>query len=110
MRIALDIEGDRTPADLDSEVIVSFGHGLSQSCPELRLDDVVIQDGVVFSVTSDPLSPRGCNDDLSAAAVFVVAIDRAALPANGFTLQLSRDGGPGCVDCGFTPLLEVELP
>lgn len=67
-------------------------------------------DGVVYSVTSDPLAPRGCNLDLSAGAVFVVALARAALPADRFRLQLDREGNPGCAeDCGFTPVLDVEL-
>ena len=107
---AIGVDGDRPAVDLDAEIVVSFGHGLSQSCAELRLDDVAIEGGVVFSVTSDPLAPRGCNADLSAAAVFVVAVARDALPADGFTLKLSRDGNPGCLDCGFTPVLDVDLP
>jgi hypothetical protein len=102
--------GERPAVDLGTEVVVSFAHGMGSSCPELRLDDVVIGDGVVFSRTSDPLSPRACTADLVAAEVFVVALARDALPAGGFTLQLSPEGGPGCVDCGFTPVVEVELP
>ena len=106
----LQLDVPRPEVDLGSEVVVSFGHGLSQSCSELRLDDVRVADGVVYSVTSDPLSPRGCNLDLSAGAVFVVALDRAALPADRFTLQLDAEGNPGCAeDCGFTPVLVVEL-
>ena len=106
----LALDGPRPDVDLEREVVVSFGHGLSQSCSELRLDDVRIVDGVVYSVTSDPLAPRGCNLDLSAAAVYVVALDRAALPADRFTLQLDAQGNPGCAeDCGFTPVLDVEL-
>lgn len=108
---AVGIEDPRPEVDLQREVVVSFGHGLSRSCPELRLDDVRIADGVVYSVTSDPIAPRGCNADLSATAVFVVAISRDALPAGGFLLQLDRDGNPGCADdCGWTPVLEVVLP
>lgn len=106
----LALAGDRPAVDLDRELVVTFGHGLSQSCSELRLDGVVIEEGVVYSQTSDPLAPRGCDADLSAATVFVAAIDRGSVPADGFTLQLTRDGGPGCLDCGFAPILEVELP
>jgi hypothetical protein len=100
---AIGIDGERPAVDLDDDVVVSFGHGLSRSCPELRLDDVVIEGGVVYSVTSDPLAPRNCTDDLSAAGVFVIALDRDALPADGFTLRL-------CADCGFVEELEVRLP
>lgn len=106
--LALDVP--RPEVDLEREVVVTFGHGLSRSCSELRLDDVRMADGVVYSVTSDPLAPRGCHLDLSAAAVFVVALDRSALPDDRFTLQLDAEGNPGCAeDCGFTPVLDVEL-
>jgi hypothetical protein len=106
---AIRIDGERPGVDLHDEVVVSFGHGLSRSCPELRLDDVVIEGGVVYSVTSDPLVPRNCTDDLSAAGVFVVALDRGALPADGFTLQLDRDSHK-CADCGFVEVIDVPLP
>ena len=105
---AVALGGERPVVDFDAEVVVSFGHGIGSSCPELRLDDVSIGDGLVFSVTSDPLEPRGCTADLVGAAVFVVAIERDALPADGFTLQLDRDGGPDCEGC--TAALNVELP
>ena len=95
--------GEPPAVDLDAEVVVSFGHGMGSSCPELRLDGVVIGDGVVFSQTSDPLSPRACTADLVAAEVFVVALSRDALPADGFTLRL-------CAQCDHAEELEVALP
>jgi hypothetical protein len=104
---AVAIPGERPSVDLDAEVIVSFGHGLSRSCPELRLDDVAIEGSLVYSVTSDPLDPRACNLDLSAAAVFVVALDRDALAADGFTLLLDERSAE-C--CGDLDELEVALP
>ena len=105
----LALEGERPPANLADEVVVSFGHGISRSCPEVRLDGVAITGGVVYSQTSDPLAPRGCNADLGGAAVFVVAVEREALPAGGFTLQLAeqRITGQGA---GSTEVLDVPLP
>jgi hypothetical protein len=108
MWAAMALGGERPAVDFGAEVVVSFGHGIGSSCPELRLDGVSIAEGVVFSMTSDPLEPRGCTADLVGAAVFVVAVERAALPADGFTLQLGRDGGPNCEGC--TATLEIELP
>lgn len=106
---ALALSGERPSVDLDTEVVVSFGHGIGSSCREMRLDDVAIEGGVVYSVTSDPLAPRFCTDDLAGAAVFVVAVERAALPADGFTLQLAerRITGQGA---GFTEVIDVPLP
>jgi hypothetical protein len=99
---AVGIGRDQPHADLTSDVVVSFGHGIG-GCPELRLDDVVIRDGVVLSRTSDPLAPRGCEDMLSGAVAFVVAIERDALPKDGFVLRL-------CADCAFAEELMVRLP
>ena len=100
--------GSEPPAvDLDAEVVASFGHGMGSSCPELRLDVVVIGDGVVFSQTSDPLSPRACTADLVAAEVFVVALSRDALPGGGFTVQVDERSA-GC--CGDLDELDVQLP
>jgi hypothetical protein len=107
MWTALGLGGDRPRVALDDEVVVSFGHGISSSCPEVRLDGVEIDAGVVFSRTSDPLAPRGCNADLRGAAVFVVAIQRDALPDDGFTLQLGPERVTGG---GFTEVIDVPLP
>ena len=106
----IGLEGPPPTVDFAEEVAVSFGHGIGSSCRELRLDGVAIQDGVVFSETSDPLSPRGCTADLAAAAMFVVAIERASLPDDGFTLRLSRTTVTCGADCGFTEEIEVPLP
>ncbi len=79
--------------DFDSEIVAAFGEGISRSCPELRLDDVVINTtlGLVHSVTSDPLAHLGCNFDLAGAALFVVALSRSALPDSPFTVRLRQE-------------------
>lgn len=103
----IGLDGDPPPVDFEREVAVSFGHGISSSCPELRLDDVEIDGDTVFSRTSDPIAPRGCNLDLSGGAVFVVALARNALPEGGFTLQLGPDQVTGG---GFSERIDVSLP
>lgn len=107
---ALGLDAERPEVDLVSEVVVSFAHGIGSSCSELRLDAVPMGAGVVYSVTSDPLAPRACTTDLVASVVFVVAIERAALPGDGFTLRLSERRICGGADCGFTEEIEVVLP
>ena len=89
---ALGIEPAQPHPDLETEVVVAFFHGVGSSCPEMRLDAVEIGAGVVFSRVSDPLAPRACTADLAASAVFIVAVERSALPADGFTLRLTEDG------------------
>ncbi len=105
---AIGLGGDAPEVDLASEIVVSFGHGIGSSCPEVRLDDVVIERDVVFSVTSDPLEPRACTADLVGAAVFVVAIARDAVEG-GFTLWLNEQAAEQG-NAGFSAPLEVELP
>lgn len=106
MWAAIGLDGDAPSVNLDDEVVVSFGHGIGSSCPELRLDAVEVG-SLVFSRTSDPLAPRNCTDDLAGAAVFVVAIERDALPDDGFTLQLGQERTTGG---GFTEVIDVPLP
>jgi hypothetical protein len=107
MWAAIGLGGDAPAVDLADEVVVSFGHGVGSSCPDLRLDAVEVG-SLVFSRTSDPMAPRNCTDDLAGAAVFVVALEREALPDDGFTLQL----GPERVTGGgaFTEVIDVPLP
>jgi hypothetical protein len=104
---AIGLGGAAPEVDLASEVVVSFGHGIGSSCPEVRLDDVVIEGDVVFSVTSDPLEPRACTADLVGAATFVVAIERDAVP-DGFTLWLNEQAAEQG-NAGFSAPVEVDL-
>jgi hypothetical protein len=93
----LDTVNEQPAVELATEIVVAFAHGIGSSCPELRLDDVVIRGDSVYSVVSDPLSPRACTDDLVGAAFFVVAIDRSALPATEVIVRLSEDA-PGIAE------------
>jgi hypothetical protein len=78
--------------DLSTHIVASFGHGIGSSCPEMRLDDVVIDAAgrAVYSVASDPLGPRSCTADLVGGAFFVVALDRSALPESPFEVRLTE--------------------
>jgi hypothetical protein len=92
-RMLADLELDPMPdIDLATHIVASFGHGIGSSCPEMRLDDVVIDvpGRAVYSVASDPLGPRSCTADLVGGAFFVVAIDRSALPESPFEVRLTE--------------------
>jgi hypothetical protein len=104
---AVGLAGERHDVSMADEVVVSFGHGIGSSCPEVRLDGLAIGDGLVHSMTSDPLEPRACTDDLFGAAVFVIAIERTALPEDGFTLRLGPQRVTGG---GFPEEIDVQLP
>jgi hypothetical protein len=85
------LPGAAPEVNFEREIVVTFSEGISSGCPEVRFDGVHIGDGVVWSRTSDPLGPRGCRLDLAGAAVFVVALERDALPADRFRLKLRED-------------------
>jgi hypothetical protein len=104
---SLGTAGEAPEVDFAEEVVVSFGHGVGSSCPELRLDGVRIDGDLVSSAVSDPLAPRACTSDLVGAVVFVVALERSALPDDGFTLVLDAQS----LDCcGDLDELDVPLP
>lgn len=100
----LGAEGLPPAIDFTTEVVVAFMHGIGSSCLELRLDGISIGGGEVMSVVSDPLAPRACTTDLVGAVAFIVALERSALPTDGFTLWLSSDAKD------FTQPLDVTLP
>ena len=83
--------------DFEREIVVLFGVGISSCTVSVRLDDVVIDTSnrLVHSVTSQ--DARCGYLDLAGAAVFVVALDRKALPPSPFTVQLHAE--PTCGSC-----------
>jgi len=87
--------------DFATEIATVFadGTGGPGNCSERRLDGVVIDvaAAVVYSEISDPLAPRSCDAMLGGSSIFVVAVQRAALPPSPFTLQLGRQ--PNCNGC-----------
>lgn len=106
---AMGLDGAPPEVNFGDEVAVSFGHGVGSSCPERKLEAVVIDDELVYSETSDPLGPRACTTDLAGGAVFVVALSRSALPNDAFTLRLSEVPMPCQEECGITDEIEVDL-
>jgi hypothetical protein len=97
--------GEPPEPDLANEIVLSFGIGIGSSCPEVRLDDVVIDaDGrVVHALTSDPLAPRACTSDLVGTVAFVVAVERSAVPASPFQARLGPD------DVAWSEPVEVDI-
>jgi hypothetical protein len=103
--------GDEAPLpaiDLSREIAVSFSHGVGTSCPNLVLDEVVIDRDArkVFSVTSNPDGQMACSADLAGAVEFVVAINRDALPPRPFTVQLNDPQSCAGMTCAS---VEVDL-
>jgi len=86
------------PVDFTTEVVIWFGAVYGSSCPDLRLDDVVVDGGrqIVHAdlVLVDP--PMGCTADANPRA-YLVAVQRLMLPAPTFVIQLTAEAPPGGV-------------
>ncbi len=83
------------PVDFTDEIVIWFGAVFGSSCPDLRLDDVVVDAdrAIVHAdiVLADP--PAACTSDANPYA-FVVALARTRLPRGSFAIQLDADGPP----------------
>jgi hypothetical protein len=84
--------------DFETEAVIWFGAVYGGSCPDLRLDDVVIDDArrIVHAeiVLVDPAA--ACTADANPRA-YLVAVDRSRLPAPPFAIQLTAEDPPGGV-------------
>ena len=84
--------------DWQREVVIWFGAVYGSSCPDLRLDDVVIDAAraIIHAEIVLPDPPVDCTADANPRA-FLVALDRARLPGAPFAIQLTAEGPPGGV-------------
>jgi hypothetical protein len=92
------LTADRPPVDLETEVVIWFGAVYGSSCPDLRLDDVVVDRdrALVYAEIVDVSGQVACTDDANPRA-FVVAVERERLPAGAFAIQLRADDPPAGV-------------
>lgn len=79
--------------DFQTDVVIWFGAVFGSSCPDIRLDDVIVAGSTVHAVIVLPEPPAACTADANPHA-FVVALERARLPKGPFNLQLDEDGPP----------------
>lgn len=80
--------------DFESEVVIWFGAVYGSSCPNLRLDNVVVDGSTVHAVIVLPDAPIACTADANPHA-YVVAVDRSKLPHGPFQIQLTAQDPPG---------------
>ncbi len=91
----IGLTGDRPSVDFETEVAIWFGAVYGSSCPNLRLDDVVVDQerALVHAEIVLVDAPMACTDDARPHA-YVVAVDRSALPRGPFAIQLNAQGPP----------------
>ena len=92
----IGLDGATPAVDFRSEVVIWFGAVYGSSCPDLRLDDVVVDDARALLHAEIVLvdAPAACTADANAHA-YLVAVDRAKLPVGPFAIQLGADDPPG---------------
>lgn len=90
----IGLDGPPPEVDFTDEVVVWFGAVYGSSCPNIRLDDVVVDGTTLYAEIVLPNAPVACTDDANAHA-YVVAVQRAMLPEGPFVIQLDADGPPG---------------
>ncbi len=96
--------------DFETEIVVWFGAVYGSSCPNLRMDDVVIDADVVYPEIVLVDAPMACTADARPHA-YVVAVERSALPAEGFVVRLQSDEpAPGVVDQQTNVSGDVTIP
>lgn len=95
--------------DFSAEIVIHFGATVSGSCPQITLDDVVVdaEERLVYGQISYPIPPgMPCTSDANPHA-FVVAVPRDRLPQSPFTVRLERE--VRCLGCGGSEEVTVDL-
>ena len=87
--------GIRDPApevDFDDQVTLVLVIGHSSSCPETRLDDVVVEGSLVYAVIPTITEEMACTADW-VPRTYLVAVDRDRFPAPPFQISAEKDYG-----------------
>jgi hypothetical protein len=89
------LEGAPPAADFASEVVVWFAIGHGSSCPNQRMDEVIVDRdrAQVYPLVVNPDLAVVCTDDLAGAYQFVAALERDELPPGPFEIGLGGGGG-----------------
>ncbi|WP_250445817.1 hypothetical protein [Actinotalea sp. C106] len=80
------------PVEWEREVVVWFGAVWGSGCP-VRLDGIVTSGSTLHGEIVTPGAPGACNADANPHS-FVVAVERSALPAGPFEVQLGAQDPP----------------
>jgi hypothetical protein len=78
-------------ADFENEIVIWFGAVHGSSCPNIRLDDVVVDGDTLHAVIVNTDNALACTDD-AIPHTYLVGVERSRLPAPPFYLSL--DGEP----------------
>lgn len=91
-----DIEGlpdVDVDVDFENEVAIWFGAVYSGSCPNIRLDNVVVDEDTIYPEIVNTDNALACTDDAN-PHTYLVALERERLPETPFYIQIFPDLGP----------------
>ena len=105
----IGLSGNPPAVDFEVEVVIWFGAVYGSSCPNLRLDDVVVdlERDIVHAEIVLVDAPSACTMDANPRA-YLVALERSRLPDGPFAVQLGADDPPRGVPEERT-LVDVDL-
>lgn len=84
------LESRELEVDFEDEIVISFGAVHGSSCPNLRLDDVVVAGDLVHAVIVNTDNALACTDD-AIPQTYLVAVERDKLPAAPFYVSIDRE-------------------
>ncbi len=73
--------------DFENEIVIWFGAVYGSSCPNIRMDDVVVEGDSIYPVIVNTDNAMACTDDANPHA-YVVAVERTVLPEAPFYVVL----------------------
>ena len=107
------MKGDPPEVDLEDHVVLWFAEAHGSSCPDRRLDDVIVDAdaGLVYPLLVNPQAELACTDDIAGAWQFLVEFERSQLPSGPFMLQLGpSDPPPGAPRERTVVEIDLSLP
>jgi hypothetical protein len=85
----LGLPGERPPVDFVNEIVVHFGPAVSGSCPEIRLDGLLVRGDLVLpDIVRPGIQPSACTADAN-PHTYLLAVERSALPTAPFRLRVT---------------------
>lgn len=85
--LSRDVDVD---VDFENEIVIWFGAVYGSSCPNIRMDDVVVDGDFIYPVIVNTDNAMACTDDANPHA-YVVAVERTVLPEPPFYVVLDPD-------------------
>lgn len=109
----LSLDHEQPLVDFDTEVVIWFGAVFSGSCPNIRLDDVVVvsdQSLVYANIVAPGPPPAACTADAN-GRTYLIAVERSRLPEAPFHIQLGvRDPPRGAPEERTVVAVDLRAP